>query len=139
MHHDRKARRRYDSFPKSNECDFCHPDRHAARIINEFEHCYVITNRTFYTHWELRRVTDHLMITPRRHVLSLSELTSEESAEIMAVLGKYEQLGYDIFARSPQSSSRSMMHQHTHLIKAEARPARGVLFFRRPYILKLFR
>ena len=34
-------------------------------------------NRVFYDVWELHDVTDHLLVVPKRHVHSLSELDEE--------------------------------------------------------------
>jgi diadenosine tetraphosphate (Ap4A) HIT family hydrolase len=124
--------------PNTN-CDFCNTADAGINVVAEYTHCYVMANTFPYTQWELREVVEHLLIVPRRHVTSLSKLSSEESKELVTLLGKYEQDGYDIFARSPSSTTRTLIHQHTHLIKSRDKRARGVVFWRKPYILKLFR
>lgn len=79
------------------------------------------------------------MVIPKRHVNSLGDLSAEERADIMATLGKYERQNYNIYARAPGNASRSVPHQHTHLIKISNRFNKGVFFWQRPYILWLFR
>lgn len=137
-YHNRKTKRRYVKLAKkpSGVCDFCHPITHANNIITETTHAFVIENRVHYDQWELSRVIDHLLVIPKRHVLHLSELNAEERADIMDIIADYEgNKHYEIYARSPVSVTRSVPHQHTHLIKTDHRPKRGLIFFKKPYIL----
>jgi diadenosine tetraphosphate (Ap4A) HIT family hydrolase len=138
-YHYRKTRKKYASFPPATDCQFCDPHKHAAAIHQETPHAYVIANRTFYDQWELRKVTDHRMIIPKRHVHTLSELSAEERVDIIDIIADYESRGYEVYARAPTSTTRSVQHQHTHLIKAEPKTARGLFFLHKPYILWLFR
>jgi diadenosine tetraphosphate (Ap4A) HIT family hydrolase len=138
-YHFRKTRNRYIGFPKSDDCHFCDPEKNSERIIETTEYAHVIPNRTFYDQWELRKVVDHAMIIPKRHVLSLSELSAEERLDIMNLVAEYEGKGYEIYARSPVSLSRSVPHQHTHLIKTEPKVGRGLFYLSKPYILWLFK
>lgn len=135
----RKTRRKFDNFPQTNDCQFCNPQKYAAAIYEETEHAYVVLNRTPYDQWELRKVTDHRMILPKRHVISLSDLNPEERADIMNIIADYESQHYEVYARSPVSESRSVGHQHTHLIKTERKVHRGLFYLSKPYILWLFR
>lgn len=135
-YHFRKTRKRYSSFERPEKCQFCTPQNDAKRIVAETEHAFVIENRTHYDQWELRRVIDHLLIIPKRHVLGLNELQADERADIMDIIAEYEGVkGYEIYARSPKSASRSVAHQHTHLIKTDHQPGRGMFFLKKPYIL----
>lgn len=134
-YHSRKARKKYASFPKSATCHFCHPGTETEALVHDGKLAYIIPNRTFYDQWELRKVTDHLMIIPRRHVASLGDLDTAERNEIIDLIAEYEARGYEIYARSPSSTTRSQAHQHTHLIKAENKIGRGLLFWRKPHIL----
>lgn len=88
--------------------------------------------------WEMLDVTEHLLVVPKRHALSLDELTDEEKLDHMNILASYEAKGYNIYARSVDSTTRSVAHQHTHLIKASGRRAKIVLFFQKPYFLFKF-
>jgi diadenosine tetraphosphate (Ap4A) HIT family hydrolase len=141
MYHFRKTRKLYTSFPKDavETCHFCNPHENSERIIRETNNAYVIPNRTFYDQWELRKVIDHAMIIPKRHIASLNELNSDERLDIMNIIAEYEGNGYEIYARSPGSKSRSVLHQHTHLIKTETKVARGIFMLRRPYVLWLIK
>lgn len=88
--------------------------------------------------WDMRRVTEHLMVVPKRHVQSLADLTSEERSGIMDIIAEYEGKEYNVYARARNSAMRSMGHQHTHLIKTSGRITRGVIFFKKPYFLLRF-
>jgi diadenosine tetraphosphate (Ap4A) HIT family hydrolase len=137
MYHYRKSRLIYKSFPKPEHCHFCDTSE-MREIVEETTYARVIKNRVFYDMWELRQVTDHLMIIPKRHVRTLHDLTDPERLDIMKLIGKYEADHYNIYARSMESVSRSVAHQHTHLLKTKSQPSRGILFLRKPYTLIKF-
>lgn len=132
-YHNRKTRKQYHSFPKPTNCHFCHPGKQTEPVSYDGKLAYVVPNRTPYDQWELRHVIDHLMVIPRRHVGSLNELDADERAEIMDIIADYESRGYEIYARSPSSVTRSQAHQHTHLLKLENKVGRGFVFWRKPY------
>lgn len=133
MYHYRKSRKVYNNFPKPAGCPFCDPQE-TATALRETEHAFVLANRTFYDLWELRRVTDHLMIVPKLHVRSLAELPDAAKLDIMKLIGEYESGDYNVYARATTSMTRSVAHQHTHLIKAERKSARMLVHIRRPYL-----
>ncbi|HEY1064413.1 MAG TPA: HIT domain-containing protein [Candidatus Saccharimonadales bacterium] len=136
----RKTRNKYHSFPPSADCHFCDPHKNTEHIFEETQHAYVIPNRTFYDQWELRKVIDHRMVIPKQHTNTLNDLSTEALTDIMQIIARYESEGYEVYARSPGSSSRSVPHQHTHLIKTEAHPRwKRMIFMQKPYILWLFR
>ena len=139
MFHYRKTRKVYTGFPKPEVCNFCDPET-LANAVYETEHAYIVPNRVFYDVWELRDVADHLLVVPKRHVKSLSQLNTPERAAIMDVISDYEGRDYNIYARSVDSKQRSVAHQHTHLIKTtEAkRKPRALIFTRKPYFLIKF-
>lgn len=134
MHHSRKTRKLYEARQKQKECPFCA----AATLENSIkttEYCFVVPNLTKYDFWEMRNVEDHLLIAPRRHVEGLKDTTKEEREDIMNLIAEYESKNYNIYARSVQSISRSVPHQHTHLIRLSNKQAKVVLFLQRPYFL----
>ena len=139
MYHFRKTRQKYLRYPKTDTCDFCDPKKLCQPVLEETEHCFIIYNRTFYDVWELRRVEDHRMVIPKRHVLSIDELNEEERLDLVNVLAAYEKQHYNVYARAPSSITRSLPHQHTHLLKVKNHFARGMFVWRKPYILWLFR
>jgi diadenosine tetraphosphate (Ap4A) HIT family hydrolase len=135
MYHKRKTRKKYDAYPKPAACQFCDPAEITSRLVRETELAWVIKNRTFYDMWEMSKVLDHLMIVPKRHVASLSELTDAEKLDVMNLVGQYESTDYNIYARAVTNTRRSVAHQHTHLIKTDHKLARFLLHVRRPYFM----
>lgn len=134
MFHYRKTHKRYKSFPRPADCSFCDTDL-APRAVRTTEHAYIIPNRVPYDLWEMREVTDHLMIVPRLHAESLAVLSQEAKLDIMLLLAEYEQKGYNIYARATTSTVRSVPHQHTHLIRTGHKRARATLAVAKPYML----
>lgn len=137
MFHYRKNHIRKFSFPKPAGCPFC---EHILldHVIEQTEHHIIVKNHFMYDVWELRRVTDHLLVLPKRHVLSLNELTDTERLDHMNLLAKYEVLSYNIYARGIGSKQRTVDHQHTHLIQTRTKQFNGSLSIRKPYIFKTF-
>lgn len=85
--------------------------------------------------FEGRRVIDHIMVIPKHHRESLADFTDQEKTDQMAIMGDYESRGYNIYARGKGSISRSVDHQHTHLIKLSDKKPSFVFFAERPHIL----
>jgi diadenosine tetraphosphate (Ap4A) HIT family hydrolase len=137
MYHYRKTRKMYKSFPKAAHCHFCDV-REMKEILEETEYARVIRNRVSYDIWEMRKVIDHLMVIPKRHARSLNDLTDPERLDIMKLLGKYEADHYNVYARSIESMTRSVDHQHTHLIKTTSKLGKVLIFLHKPYILIRF-
>ncbi len=137
MFHYRKNLKRYRSYPKPAVCAFCEENLDERKVY-ETKHAYVVPNRVFYDLWELRAVTDHLLVVPKRHVRSLSQLTKAEKVDIMDILAEYEGKNYNVYARAINSKQRSVGHQHTHLIKTHDKQARGSLSVQKPYIFIKF-
>jgi len=96
---------------------------------------FVLPNRVSYDVFEGRKVTDHLMIIPKRHVEKFEDFTDEEALEFVRMSAKYEADGYNVYARGMGNVSRSVLHQHTHLIKTDANRTRAIFFVRKPYFL----
>ncbi|MFP4168942.1 MAG: HIT family protein [Desulfonatronovibrionaceae bacterium] len=66
--------------PKPDECVFCLPEHTAEDrerlVLKRAKTCFVIMNKFPYN-------TGHIMVTPFRHVQCLTELSKDESREIM--------------------------------------------------------
>jgi ATP adenylyltransferase len=78
--------------PKPDECVFCIPgdtgeDRERL-ILHRARHCFVIMNKFPYS-------SGHLMVTPYRHVDTITDLSAQESHEVM----DYLQITSDILTR----------------------------------------
>lgn len=140
MYRSRKQHKNYrpDTLKKSLQtgleaCPFCnYGDR---EVIYSTELFNVFNNNFAYQFWEFMTVIDHLMIVPKRHVESISELNNKERLDMMEIIGRYESNGYNVYAREKNSSMKSVPHQHTHLIKTDNRRARVAFFLKKPYIL----
>jgi diadenosine tetraphosphate (Ap4A) HIT family hydrolase len=136
MYHYRKTRKIYKSFPKPIQCDFCNFHTSGTeRVVEETDHALVVKNRVFYDLWEMREVTEHLMVIPKRHVRSLGDLNDAERLDIMKVIGRYENNNYNVYARAKESTARSVAHQHTHLIKISNKRSKILFYIRKPYML----
>lgn len=101
--------------PRSKECIFC-GDPTADRITD--------TSR-FYAKWDgfpLSR--GHALVIPKRHVVSLFELTTDEVAEaygllahVRALVGRAHQPdGYNVGVNDGRAAGRTVDHLHVHLI-----------------------
>ena len=119
---------------KSNVCQFCELNSKSDQVVSIHKHFKVIKNIFPYDNWDARDVYDHLMITPIAHTESLSTLGDEAAIEFVKLVSSYESKGYDIYARSPESTIKSVPHQHTHLIKTGGKKHKAVLHLQRPYI-----
>lgn len=104
-------------------------------IIEEDGTMYIMENRTSYDVFEGRRVLDHLMVIPKRHVEMVTDFTDQEKLDHMNIIGRYEKEGYNVYARGVGSVTRSVKHQHTHLIKLSDKLPKGTLYIRKPYFL----
>jgi diadenosine tetraphosphate (Ap4A) HIT family hydrolase len=134
MHHYRKTIKKYRERQNLQDCPFCAAATQ-AKAVKETLHSYIVPNLTQYDLWELHEVTDHLLVIPKRHVKSLQELSDEERLDIMNLAAEYDSQGYSMYARGVDFATRSVEHQHTHLIKASNKRPRLALFLRKPYIV----
>jgi diadenosine tetraphosphate (Ap4A) HIT family hydrolase len=118
----------------SSVCRFCTIKPAEDQFISATKFFNVIKNAFPYSIWDSQRVTDHLMITPKQHTDNLDVLEGAAQQEYVMLLAKYEKLGYNIYARAPSSTIKTVVHQHTHLIKTDKKTIRAVLLLRKPYI-----
>ncbi|MES2971444.1 MAG: HIT domain-containing protein [Patescibacteria group bacterium] len=118
----------------SNKCDFCAIDRSHKQFVSETSSFMVVHNIFPYSLWDNQPVLDHLMLIPKQHTDTLADITPEAASEFVRTISKYEQKGYDIYARAPGSVMKSVTHQHTHLIKLARRKVRGLIYFEKPHL-----
>ncbi|HSW78229.1 MAG TPA: hypothetical protein VLG36_05515 [Candidatus Chromulinivoraceae bacterium] len=139
MYHYRKTRNAYAKHNagdrKIEGCTFCNELTHGTKIIEEGKTMFVIPNRVSYDIFEGRKVTDHLMIIPKRHVDTFDDFTDEEALEFIRMTGAYETRGFNVYARGRGSISRSVIHQHTHLIKTDTKRTKAIFYIRKPHFL----
>jgi diadenosine tetraphosphate (Ap4A) HIT family hydrolase len=117
-----------------SECTFCREDTQTS-VLRQADTMFVIPNRVSYDMFEGRKVIDHVMVIPKRHLESIELFNDTEKIEAMSIIGEYEARGYNVYARGVGSVSRSVKHQHTHLIKLTDKPSRLIIYARKPYIL----
>jgi hypothetical protein len=142
MRHYRKTLRTYAKLNANDKqlkgCSYCNDHKNKTyKLVREGKTMVITHNRVMYDMFEGQRVTENLMIIPIRHVESLDDFNDEEKLEYMTILGEYEKQNYDVYARGKGSVTRSMLHQHTHLIKMENRQKlpKILFFIRKPYFL----
>lgn len=138
MYHYRKTIQTYRQFNKADRhrpvCTFCN-EIGSPRVIAENDTMFVIPNRVSYDVFEGRGVTDHFMVIPKRHVEQIADFTDQEKLDQMAIIGEYEAKGYNVYARGVGSVTRSVKHQHTHLIKADNKKAKLFVYASKPHFL----
>jgi diadenosine tetraphosphate (Ap4A) HIT family hydrolase len=139
MHHYRKTyKKQYlplnNGDKASSGCTFC-KEVGGSKIIQETETMFVIPNRVAYDMFEGRRVIDHLMVIPKHHRTTIQDFTDQEKIDQMTVIGQYEPDGYNVYVRGVGSISRSVDHQHTHLIKLTNDKPKFIFFAEKPHIL----
>lgn len=129
--------KQYDSYRHTarinEDCVFCKPQKLNKPI--ERENFVILQNRFKYEIWDGCRVLDHLMVIPKRHVDRINHLTDIEKAEYVTIIGEYEAHGYSLYSRAVQSTTRSVIHLHTHLIKLDPKPIRGLFYLEKPHVL----
>jgi diadenosine tetraphosphate (Ap4A) HIT family hydrolase len=108
-----------DGLDQSSACPFCAIKTGDDHYINETDNFWIIRNRFPYEVWEGQSVFSHLMIVPKAHLLSLKYLSESESKEFILLMADFEHSGYNIYARTASSRTRSIEHQHTHLIQLQ--------------------
>lgn len=115
-------------------CALC--DLKNSEVVDTNEHITIVKNKYPYDIWEHRKVVDHLLIVPKVHAKSLTELPNEFKHSMLSLISEYETKGYDVYARSGNSNLRSVSdHQHTHLIKTEGDCAKVSVYIKRPYLV----
>lgn len=133
----RRNEKAYRKYLANNKevCAFCSINKGHPQYIAETKSFKVVRNDFPYKVWNRQVVIDHLMVIPKKHIRSLAELTADEAAEYVKLIGGYEQRGYHMYARATNSATRSFVHQHTHLIQGDGRLHRFLLFVYKPYVL----
>ena len=120
---------------KTNDrCDFCHFSADNDRIVSEHKYFWVVKNIFGYDLWDNQDVLKHFMIVPKKHIESLSLLPDEALREYANILVAYEAKNYSFYARSMSNVSKSVPHQHTHVLKLGGTKKRFFIFLRKPYI-----
>lgn len=131
---EEKAYKQYQKTVDSSTCQFCAINKKNEQFISSTKSFKVIRNIFAYSIWDGQVVTDHLLVIPKRHTDSLGGFSPSEAAELLKTLDGYEKEGYNVYARAPSSTIKSVVHQHTHLIKTAGAPKKFIFLLRKPYI-----
>jgi hypothetical protein len=138
MYHYRKTKLAYGKHNAADkvagDCSFCRPNSLQAAVHTEGT-MFIIPNRVAYDTFEGRKVIDHLMVIPIAHHETMATFSDAEKMDAMNVICRYEALGYNLYTRGVGSTSRSVKHQHTHLIKLVDKPSNLIIYARKPYLL----
>jgi diadenosine tetraphosphate (Ap4A) HIT family hydrolase len=98
---------------ESDGCDLCVPES----VLSENDLAYVRLDSNSLC-------PGHVIVVPRRHVADFFEMTSQEKAAVLELLGTARQLiqaqhspdGYNIGVNVGRAAGQSRMHVHVHLI-----------------------
>lgn len=135
----RAAEKRYLEYRKtacSAGCVFCDLVKNGGeQVVKKTKHCLIIKNIFGYDIWDGCGVVEHLMLIPHRHTASLAKLSSNEKIDYMEQLSRFEAQGYSLYARSPGNVTKSVVHQHMHLIKVNNKRKKFLLYMRKPHVV----
>lgn len=104
----------YDDYLQKLEiCPFCESD--GRSFIDKKSACLTYAKAPYHP--------DHLLVIPKRHVVSLFDLTEEEESDInelielgSEILKKLEYVNFTILVREGSNANKSIPHLHYHLI-----------------------
>ena len=133
----RKETKLYDKYQLTvdkTRCSFCHLKENGDQVVEETDSFLVVRNLFPYSIWDGQEVVDHLLVVPTLHTDTLSKLPPAAAAEFLQIIGRYESQSYNVYTRAPGSHMKSIVHQHTHLIKTVGLPKKFVFLLRKPYI-----
>ncbi len=100
---------------KDKDCVFCNIGQDQILMKNDL--AYVINDK--YPHSK-----GHILVIPYNHVEAFFDLTKEEQASVMELVGEakkytdtnYNPSGYNIDVNVGKSAGQIVMHTHVHLI-----------------------
>lgn len=132
---DKQTQRRYHRYITSKTadapCEFCEFTPAHGQVLRDEGTFWVTKNIFAYTVWDSYFVDEHLMLVPKRHADSIGTFTDAELKVFGKVLGRYEDNGYSVYGRAAANGSKSVAHQHTHLIKVSSRRIKILVFLDR--------
>jgi diadenosine tetraphosphate (Ap4A) HIT family hydrolase len=126
---------RYTHRAKAKDCEFCAFTVDDEQITKDCGEFWLARNIFPYDVWDASKVEDHLLVVPKRHVDSVAHFSASEQVGFMTILAEYESKGYSVYARAPINHMKSVVHQHTHLIKLEPKDKKFMLYLKKPRVL----
>ncbi len=119
---------------KSSECLFCEVKPGHDQHIKSFNHFNLVRNIFPYSLWDSMGVEEHILLSPFRHVDSISDFYQSEGEEFLRVISDYESRGYSVYFRAKGSNAKSITHQHAHLIKLNDKKKKLIFYLARPFV-----
>ncbi|MDO4712565.1 MAG: HIT domain-containing protein [Candidatus Saccharibacteria bacterium] len=117
-------------------CAFCDLVKKGGdQVVKKTKHCLIVKNIFSYDIWDGCGVVEHLMVIPQQHTASLADLSHEERVDYMDQLAQFEAQNYSLYARSPGNITKSVTHQHMHLIKIDNKRKKFLFYLRKPHVL----
>ena len=129
-----QAERRKQKKHAGSSCILCEIDAADVSYIAQRNYFKIVRNRFPYKVWDYQRVSDHLMIVPNTHTDSISTLSKAARLEFVELISEYESNGYHVYARATKSDTKSIDHQHTHLIKCYGPISKAAFYLLKPYV-----
>lgn len=114
-------------------CDFCDFTVDSVQVEQEYEYFWLVRNMFSYDLWDNLDVLDHLMVVPKDHIESIGLLPQEALLEYAQIIAKFESDDYSLYARSMKNVSKTIPHQHTHLLKLGKEHKKVSVFIKKPY------
>lgn len=108
--------KKYEEIVRSGKCPFCRPNIENT-VVGETDHWIIVFNQPPYKTTRL-----HLLVLPRRHIISLSEMDAAEWANMVSAIGiataEHPLLldGYGLAVRAKEIGGVTLYHLHWHLI-----------------------
>jgi diadenosine tetraphosphate (Ap4A) HIT family hydrolase len=137
-HRTRSEFKRYHRYlkklPADSGCEFCKFSKGSSQFADQTGHFWIIKNIFPYSLWDELGVEDHLLVVPKKHTDTLSSLPDKAAVEFVDLISSYENRGYSVYARAPGNPIKSVLHQHTHLIKSDNRRRKLLIFVRKPHL-----
>lgn len=119
---------------KDDDCIFCEVVPGFPQFVKELKHFKIIRNIFMYSSWDGQAVSEHLLLVPHKHVNSLAHLSKAAALEYFDTVTAYEEKGYHVYARGSGTSTKTIVHQHTHLIRPAGKHHKLVIFLAKPYM-----
>lgn len=134
MYRYRKNSREFWKQRDRTDCALCDPGE--LIVIQEYPHSLLVHNKYPYDVWEGRKVIEHRMLLPKRHLPGFGQFSDDERSEVLNLIAEHEADGFDVYARGVGSAQKTVhAHQHTHLIKVEPAAPKLLFYLAKPYLL----
>jgi diadenosine tetraphosphate (Ap4A) HIT family hydrolase len=112
---------KYVEFVESGKCPFCAPNI-KNQLVGTTAYWRIVENQYPYKHVDGTVVRLHLLLLPKRHVVTLEELSLEEWADLFrAISAATERFpfladGFGLAVRVGEIGGVTLNHLHPHLI-----------------------